>query len=229
MTLSKRSPAPLKKALEKSDPYTSKPKPIFGSSNPPRAVLGNLQRRRCKMSEVSSELRWVLVEGPGPGEAGFLGRWLLAADEADQKLRQQFKENPRLRQQVERLEVLYLISFSSPATRFIQLLMENSVCFSLELGEEWGESFAVMADLGFFRLNSNRYQMTIPNEITGSRIEAALLRLAATEDHQSFLYPEHLLASLSKADAHSLKRLFVKASIPRISGYIDNYYSVGRR
>jgi hypothetical protein len=171
------------------------------------------------MSEVSYESRWVLIEGPASDEAAFLGSWLLAADEADQKLRQQFKENPRLRQQVARLEVLCLIDFSSPAIWFIKLLMENRVCFSLDLGDDCGEIFAVMADLGFFRLNGNRYQMTIPNEITGSKVEAALLRLAATEDHEYFLYPEHLLQSLSKADAHSLKRLLIKASLPHTVGY----------
>ena len=46
---------------------------------------------------------WVLVEGPGPGEADFLGRWLLAAAAADQELEEQFKRNPSLRQQIARL------------------------------------------------------------------------------------------------------------------------------
>ena len=30
---------------------------------------------------------WVLVEGPGPGDAEFLGRWLLAAVAADKRSR----------------------------------------------------------------------------------------------------------------------------------------------
>jgi hypothetical protein len=172
------------------------------------------------MSEVSYESRWVVVEGPGFNEVAFLGRWLLAADEADQKLMQQFKKNPRLRQQVARLEVLYMISFTSPAIKFVELLMEHLVCFSLDLSDEWGESFAVMVDLGFFRLNGSRYQMTIPNKISGSRIEAALLRLADTEDQESFLYPEHLVAILRKADAQEIEETL--KSLPRSVHYWTN-------
>jgi hypothetical protein len=56
------------------------------------------------MSEwMTPEKMWVLVEGPGPGEADFLGRWLLAAAAADQELEEQFKRNPSLRQQIARL------------------------------------------------------------------------------------------------------------------------------
>ena len=57
-----------------------------------------------------------------------------------------------------------------------------------------------MAQIGFFRLTGDRYQMTIPQEVSGSRIEAALLRLAATED-DVFLHPEHLVTCLTKAEA----------------------------
>jgi hypothetical protein len=44
--------------------------------------------------EMAGELLWVLVEGPGAGDAEFLGRWLLAAVEADDALEEQFKKNP---------------------------------------------------------------------------------------------------------------------------------------
>jgi hypothetical protein len=57
-----------------------------------------------------------------------------------------------------------------------------------------------MVNRGFFRLTGDRYQMTIPNEISGSKIEAALLRLAATEDEDYFLHPEHLVTCLSKRE-----------------------------
>ena len=79
--------------------------------------------------------------------------------------------------------------------------MENLTCFSLHLWDEWGEIFSVMAELGFFRLTGNRYQMTIPREVTGSRIESALLRLAATEDVEYFLHPEELVTCLTKPEA----------------------------
>ena len=78
--------------------------------------------------------------------------------------------------------------------------MKNLTCFSLSLWIEWGEIFAIMTDLGFFRRTGDRYQMTIPKGISGSRIQAALLRLAATEDEEYFLHPEHLVSCLSKPD-----------------------------
>ena len=151
--------------------------------------------------EIAAEAPWVLVEGPRPGDAEFLGRWLLAAVEADQVLQKQFEKNPALKQQISRLEVAYLFSFAPAATRFVELLMKNLTAFYLELWGEWGEVFTVMAELGFFRLTGNRYQMTIPQAILGSRIEVALLRLAATEDVEYFLHPEHLVECLSRPDA----------------------------
>jgi len=132
--------------------------------------------------EIAAEAPWVSVEGPGPGDAEFLGRWLLAAVEADHALQEQFRKNPGLRQQISRLEVLCLVEFS-PAV------------------DEWGEIFTVMTELGFFRLSGDRYQMTIPQEVSGSRIESALLRLAATEDEGYFLHPEHLVTCLTKLEA----------------------------
>jgi hypothetical protein len=43
--------------------------------------------------KLTEEPHWVLVEGPGPGDAGFLGHWLLAAVDADRALEQQRKQN----------------------------------------------------------------------------------------------------------------------------------------
>jgi hypothetical protein len=165
---------------------------------------GNLQGGTNKIDdEMARELLWVLIEGPAPGDAEFLGRWLLAAVQADQTLQEQLKKNPTLKQQIDRLEVEYMFSFAPAATRFVELLMKNLAAFSLEIWGEWGEVFTVMADLGFFRLTGDRYQMTIPQAISGSRIEAALLRLAATEDQEYLLHPERLVSCLSKLHAEN--------------------------
>jgi hypothetical protein len=67
-----------------------------------------------------------------------------------------------------------------------------------------------MTDLGFFRLTGNRYQTTIPSQVSGSEIEATLLRLTATEDEQCFLHPEHLVTSLSKTDAQEWQLRLVR-------------------
>src|ERR1700757_760495 len=142
---------------------------------------------------MDANVPWVLIEGPAPGSAEFLGRWLLAAVEADRVLQEQLKKKPHLKEQIERLELVYAISFAPTATKSVELLMKNLTCFSLAAVEEpWGEIFAVMAALGFFRLTGSRYQMTIPEDFSGDSIEDALLRLAATEDEENLLHPEHL-------------------------------------
>ena len=71
--------------------------------------------------KLTEEPHWVLVEDPGPGDAGFLGHWLLAAVDAGTALEQQRKQNLGLEEQISRPEVVYEISFSrrrrgSPAT-----------------------------------------------------------------------------------------------------------------
>jgi hypothetical protein len=151
---------------------------------------------------LAEEPHWVLVEGPEPGDAGFLGHWLLAAVDADTALEQQRKQNPGLKEQISRLEVIYIVHFSPAATRFLELLMKNLACFTLDLWDEWGEIFTVMAGLGFFRRTGERYQMTLPQEINGPMIEDALLELAATEDEEYFLHPEHLVSCLTETDVH---------------------------
>jgi hypothetical protein len=150
---------------------------------------------------VSNDL-WVLVEGPGPDDAEFLGRWLLAAAAADRALQEQFKRNPTLRKQISSLEVCYEIRFSAAATRFLALLMENLTAFTLSIEENWIDPFSIMADLGFFRLTGERYQMTVPPNIPGSAIEVALLKLAATERNFS-MHPEHLIHFVTRTYAQT--------------------------
>jgi hypothetical protein len=149
----------------------------------------------------------------------------LAAVEADQVLQKQFEKNPALKQQISRLEVAYIFSFAPAATRFVELLMKNLTAFSLELWGEWGEVFTVMAELGFFRLTGNRYQMTIPQAILGLRIEAALLRLAATEDAEYDLRPEHLVKCLSKRDAQDWQ--FRLERLPWMQRVADRAFLLG--
>lgn len=149
---------------------------------------------------------WVLVEGPGPGNAEFIGRWLLAAAAADQTLTEQFHRNARLKDQIRNLEVVYLISFAPAATKFVELLMKNLTCFTISIWNEWGEMFAVMAALGFFTSTVNRYQMTVPREISGQDIETALLRLSATEDRGFRLHPEQLVSCQSKLVVENWER-----------------------
>jgi hypothetical protein len=82
----------------------------------------------------------------------------------------------------------------------MERLMRNLTCFLLPIWGEWGEIFSIMVQIGFFRLTGDRYQMTIPERMSGSEIESALLKLAGTED-EDFLHPEHFVTCLSRTDA----------------------------
>jgi hypothetical protein len=72
-----------------------------------------------------------------------------------------------------------------------------------------------MAELGFFSSTGNRFQLTIPRDISGMKIERALLKLLSTEDDEYQLYPEFLvwenMLSKTKAEAgsHRLSCLFI--------------------
>jgi hypothetical protein len=145
---------------------------------------------------------WVLIEGPKPGDAQFLGEWLLAAAEADKILQKQFQLDLGFKRAVARLEVVYAFAFSPTATKFIELLMTDLTAFPLSvIDEPLGESFVVMAELGFFTQTGNRFQMTVPKTINPARIRAALLRLASTEDDDFFLHPERLVNCTERRDA----------------------------
>jgi hypothetical protein len=175
---------------------------LIGIESSSQAIIGNFQREGTKdMSDkIAAKKRWVLIEGPAPGDADFLGRWLLAAAEADKLLQEQYEQDPSFKLTISRLELVYAVAFSPAATKSIELLMKDLTSFSLPVFEEWGEIFAVMADIGFFSQTGDRYQMTFPKEVRHTKIKTALLRLAATEDDSHFLHPEHLVHCLDERD-----------------------------
>jgi hypothetical protein len=89
--------------------------------------------------------------------------------------------------------------------------MRDLASFTVSLDDEWIELFSIMAAAGFFCLTGERYQMTIPEDISGSSLEAALSKLVDTEDPEYFLHPERLVHCVSKTLAQTwctrLKRL----------------------
>jgi hypothetical protein len=158
------------------------------------------------MSHDSQEAPRVLIEGAPPGAAEFVAQWLLAAVEADQLLQREFSENPDFRKSIERLELIYGIAFAPPAMVFLTMWLNDVTAFELDFWSEWVEIFSVMADIGFFTLTGNRYQMTVPNDLKIDRIKEALLRLAATEDAEDYsLHPEWLLTTMTKQEASDEK------------------------
>jgi hypothetical protein len=163
------------------------------------ANLGSLKKRGFEM--MNEEQVWVLVEGTAPGAADFLGGWLMMAAEADKLLEEQYDQDPDFRLSVKTIEVVNVFTFSPTATKCIELLMKDLTSFSLSVFEEpWGNTFAVMADIGFFSQTGDRYQMTIPKSITRESIKAALQRLVATYDDDDLTHPENLVHCRSQAE-----------------------------
>ena len=142
----------------------------------------------------------ILVEGPPWGDAEFFGRWLLAADRVN-KLWNEAVKDPKFRSQVSRLEVVYHLDFGTAALAMLLELREQFVAFTLRLDSEEGELFAVMAELGFFVLTGERYQMVIPTSTDIGQLKEALLRFAKTEDEEYWLHPEHLVTTMPFANA----------------------------
>jgi hypothetical protein len=117
---------------------------------------------------------WVLIEGPAPADARFLGQWLLAAAEADTLLRAQFKRDRPFKPGGKQ-DFAALRFWSPTAIHCVELLMKNRASFSLSVFDlsGCGLQIAVMAKLGFFLLTGERYQMAIPKELTREKIKTA--------------------------------------------------------
>jgi hypothetical protein len=145
----------------------------------------------------------ILVEGPRWGDGKFYGRWLLAAAEA-QALWKEGLKNPNFQKQVDRLYVLAYPDFGIGATVLLSRLGTNFSSIIVSLNEEdqtLVEEFAMMAQMGFFVLTGERYQMVIPPQLNMERVKMAALKLAETEDEDYLLHPEYLIASVPYSQA----------------------------
>jgi hypothetical protein len=54
--------------------------------------------------------------------------------------------------------------------------------------------------MGFFVLTGQRYQMVIPTRLTLRKVMKAM-RLAKTEDEESYLHPEYIITTMPYAEA----------------------------
>jgi hypothetical protein len=155
-----------------------------------------------KISEELEESCWVFVEGPNLGDPKFTSQWLLAAVKADGLLQDYYLNDPAFRPSIKRLECAYVMEFSDAAMAFLAMCLEHGI-FSLNLADsDWAEPFAIMAATGFFTATGERYQVTLPKELTMETIKSALLRLVAAEVQDDFyLHPECLLTTLTEWEA----------------------------
>jgi hypothetical protein len=150
----------------------------------------------------------VLVEAPEWGDAEFYGQWLLAAAKALELLHQAKNDDPKFRAQIETLECVQCIDFGILATVFLsQLVNKEFYSFSVKTNSDDLWEFTLMADMGFFTLTGDRYQMTLPTNLDITAIKKAHLRLAETEDEDWIHHPERLVVAMPSSRARMYQRL----------------------
>jgi hypothetical protein len=149
---------------------------------------------------------FILIEGPMWGDAEFYGKWLLAAAKAAALWKTSIKD-PNFEKQIERLTVIP--EFSLSASFYLFQVQKNLVSFTIPLNcEDWGEveEFTMMAEMGFFVLTGQRYQMAIPQGLSIEKVKMAALKFAQTEDEECVLHPEYLIATMPYAEAKAWQR-----------------------
>ena len=144
----------------------------------------------------------VLIEGPSWSNAEFYGKWLLAAARAKTYLKEACKDSD-FEKQVERVSVAYIPDFGIAASMMLMQLEEHRTTFVLDLHSEDGDDFAMMITMGFFAPYNERYRMTIPADLGVTRVKAAVLKYAQTEDEEYVLHPEYLVNTMSFPEARA--------------------------
>ena len=145
---------------------------------------------------------YILVEGPKWGDAEFYGKWLLAAAKTNALWKKAIND-PSIEKQVEMLTIIYMPDFGIGATVMVSQLEENLASFAIQLNGvaiELVDEFVMMAEMGFFVLTGQRYQMAIPAQLNMDVVKRAALKFAQTED-EDILHPENLVATMPYAEA----------------------------
>jgi hypothetical protein len=144
---------------------------------------------------------YILVEGPEWGDAEFYGKWLLMAAKAEAFWKQALKD-PIFEAQVELLTNSEMPDFGICATLMISQLPKNFASFTVHVRGDVStfDEFVIMAELGFFVLTGQRYQMVLPAELSMERFIMAALNVAEAEE-EDFLHPERLVTAMPYAEA----------------------------
>jgi len=151
-------------------------------------------------TEIGETERYALIEGPRYGDAEFYGRWLLATARAEELWKTAYAE-PEFKSRVQSLCIVYVPDFGMAGAVLLAKLLKNFSTARVRLEPELGDEFTMMVGMGFFVLTGNRYQMTIPPELTIEKIKAAVLDYAETEEGYA-MHPERLLKTMSLAETN---------------------------
>jgi hypothetical protein len=127
------------------------------------------------------------------GDANFYGNWLLAAAKADELLKEASKQDADFCASIRILETFQELNFAITATTFLSRLATKKEFCTFLVDVQAGElsDFALMAEMGFFALTGDRYQMTIPRHLDLALVKEAHLKLAQNDDH-----PEYFITDL---------------------------------
>lgn len=153
-------------------------------------------------ADSSRNAPYALIEGPEWRDPVLVGKWLSAADRANE-LFEIVRRDATFYRRIERLELVYKIDFARTAIA-LSCALRGRLNLRLRADSEpEGEQFAVMAATGFFTLIGHGYQMAIPRCLTLSTIERAVFDLAATEDADFVLHPERLVKTMTLSAAEN--------------------------
>jgi hypothetical protein len=185
------------------------------------------------MNLIQETEPFILVEGPRWADAEFYGKWLLMATKT-QALWEKALKCPSFKKQTELLTVLYIPTFDYSASVFLFQLQKNLVSFAIRLNNsddrECAEvnQFTLMAQMGFFVLTEQRYQMVLPAQMNMGVVKSAALQFAKTEDEDG-LDPEYLIATMPYAQAEEWQtRLHVMDEEKRCANravLLDEYFA----
>ena len=117
----------------------------------------------------------ILVEGPAWGDAEFYGNWLLMAVKANGLLQEARNGDSDFNKSIETLEMLQCLDFGIMATVFLsQFVDKKFYTFVFDPAESADLlDFALMAEMGFFTLTGDRYQMTVPTKLDMDLVKQA--------------------------------------------------------
>lgn len=148
-----------------------------------------------------------LVTGPSWGDAEFYGKWLLAAARAE-KFSKEAQQDPTFLKKIDSLTVVYDLDFSIAASLIIMQLVEFRNSLIVHVDDVFRtDHFAMMAGMGFFRAVGRHHHMSLPKRLTPIDVSRAILKYVETEDNESVLHPEYLVAAmpLTEAKAHQIR------------------------
>jgi hypothetical protein len=167
-----------------------------------------------KLVSIDRPRHFCVCDGPEWGDAQFIAAWLSAVLAADSMIDTYLAEHPHFRSRISRLEVESAIEFRPAALCLLTDWLKADgavnywdISFHVDIEQDWyAELFAIMANVGFFKLQNNYYKMSIPYRLDINVVRKALLRLAKTEDCHYYLYPERLLHTMSWRDVKRCKK-----------------------